>query len=199
MEIDAETLSYEASYKLISGAVVSRPIAWVTSGTTSTKINLAPFSTFTFLSSTPPTVGFNCEIRAGLRKDTSRNIHHDREFVINIADETFLEALHLSSEGHPPDVSETELLGLETIACTKVRTRRLLNAPISMECRLIDVLRFGSSGSEFFVGEILFFHIRDDIYHDGKIDSRRLRPLCRLGGPNYAPLGEVITMPPVNF
>lgn len=99
MEIDAETLSYEASYKLISGAVVSRPIAWVTSGTTSTKINLAPFSTFTFLSSTPPTVGFNCEIRAGLRKDTSRNIHHDREFVINIADETFLEALHLSSEG----------------------------------------------------------------------------------------------------
>lgn len=68
-----------------------------------------------------------------------------------------------------------------------------------MECRLIDVLRFGSSGSEFFVGEILFFHIRDDIYHDGKIDSRRLRPLCRLGGPNYAPLGEVITMPPVNF
>lgn len=199
MEIDAETLSHEASYKLISGAVVPRPIAWVTSGTISTGINLAPFSTFTFLSSTPPTVGFNCETRAGIRKDTSRNIHQDREFVINIADETFLEALHLSSEGHPPDVSETELLGLETAACTKVRTRRLLNAPISMECRLTDVLRFGSSGSEFFVGEIVFFHIRDDIYHDGKIDSCRLRPLCRLGGPNYALLGEIITMQPVNF
>lgn len=199
MEIDAETLSQEASYKLISSAVVPRPIAWVTSGIAPARINLAPFSTFTFLSSTPPMVGFNCETRDGAPKDTSRNINETGEFVVNIADEPLLEALHQSSEGHPPEVSETELLGLETVACAKVRTPRLVRAPISMECRLVDTLRFGSSGSEFFVGEILVFHIRDDICQDGKIDARRLRPLCRLGGPNYATLGEIITMRPVKF
>lgn len=199
MEIDAATLSSEASYKLISGAVVPRPIAWVTSGTTPSKINLAPFSTFTFLSSTPPIVGFNCETRPGGPKDTSRNINESKEFVVNIASEASLEALHLSSEGHPPDVSEVSLLGLETEACIKIQTRRLLKAPISMECRLVEALRFGLSGSEFFVGEVLFFHIHDDVYHDGKIDSRRLRPLCRLAGPNYAALGEIITMQPVKF
>ena len=45
------------------------------------------------------------------------------------------------------------------------------------------------------VGEVLQFHIRDDLYRDGKIDSVARSPLCRLGGPRYASLGEIMTMP----
>lgn len=197
MEIDATALSREESYKLLSGAIVPRPIAWVCSRMGSGRTNLAPFSTFTFVSPMPPTVGFNCDKRDGEQKDTSRYINESREFVVNIADESLLEALHLSSERHPPDVSEVELLGLRTVASSKIRTLRLLDAPISMECRLVQVLNFGSIGSEFFVGEVLAFHIRDDIYNNGKIDARCLRPICRLGGPNYASLGEIIAMRPV--
>jgi flavin reductase (DIM6/NTAB) family NADH-FMN oxidoreductase RutF len=197
MEIDATALSRDESYKLLSGAVVPRPIAWVCSCIEPDKINLAPFSTFTFVSPMPPTVGFNCDKREGEQKDTSRYINESREFVVNIADESLLEALHLSSERHPPTVSEVELLGLKTVASSKIRTPRLLDAPISMECRLVQVLNFGSTGSEFFVGEVLAFHIRDDLYCNGKIDTRRLRPVCRLGGPNYASLGEIIAMRPV--
>lgn len=197
MQIDASALTHDASYKLLTGTVVPRPIAWVSSGIEPGKINLAPFSTFTFVSPLPPMVGFNCGLRNGERKDTSRNINANREFVVNIADESLLEALHLSSESHPPDVSETELLGLKTAPSTRIRTPRLADAPISMECRLTHVLNFGSTGSEFFVGEVLVFHIRDEIYKDGKIDTRLLRPICRLGGPTYASLGEIITMRPV--
>jgi hypothetical protein len=43
----------------------------------------------------------------------------------------------------------------------------------------------------------LEFHIRDDLLADGKINTAKLHPICRIGGPNYATLGEVISMQPI--
>lgn len=197
MEIDPGTLNKEASYKLMTGAVVPRPIAWITSGIEPGRTNLAPFSAFTFVSTFPPMLGFNCGARDGLRKDTSRNIHAHGEYVIHIADQSLLEALHLSSEHHPPDVSEVALLGPETAPSTLIRTPRLARAPISMECQLSEVLSFGSANNEFFVGKVVRLHIRDDLYRDGKIDTRSLNPVCRIGGPTYATLGDVFSLKPV--
>jgi flavin reductase (DIM6/NTAB) family NADH-FMN oxidoreductase RutF len=197
MEIDPAKLSKEANYKLLTGCVVPRPIAWVSSGIAPALINLAPFSTFTFVSTFPPMVGFNCGARDGLRKDTSRNIHANGEYVVNIADQSLLEALHLSSEHHPPDISEAELLGLEMAPSSAIRTPRVARAPVSMECRLSQVLNFGSTDNEFFVGEVLRFHVRDDLLRDGKINTRELNPVCRLGGPTYAVLGEILSLRPV--
>lgn len=197
MLIDASTLDHLSSYKLLTGSVVPRPIAWVSSGIAPEPINLAPFSTFTFVSPMPPMLGFNCGQRGDQRKDTARNIRAHGEFVVNIADEALLEALHLSSDEYPADVSEVELLGLSTAPSTHIRTPRIAQAPISMECRLSQVLNFGAMGHEFFVGEVLAFHVRDDLYNKGKIDTAKLRPVCRLGGPNYAKLGEIVTLKPV--
>lgn len=196
MQVDPADLNEDASYKLITGVVVPRPIAWVSSGVEPGAINLAPFSTFTFVSSFPPMVGFNCGRRDGQQKDTSRNINAYREYVVNIADESLLGALHESSKDYPPDVSEIEDLGLETAPSLRIRTPRLARAPVSMECRLHQVLSFGALRPEFFVGEVVMFHVRDDLYSNGKIDTRKLRPICRLGGPTYASLGEIITMGP---
>lgn len=197
MLIESASLDHLSSYKLLTGSVVPRPIAWVSSGIAPEPINLAPFSTFTFVSPMPPMLGFNCGQRDGAPKDTTRNINAHGEFVVNIADESLLEALHLSSDEHPPDVSEVELLGLSTAPCAFIRTPRIAQAPISMECRLRHVLHFGAMGHSFFVGEVLAFHVRDDLYSNGKIDTARLRPICRLGGPNYAKLGEIVTFNPV--
>ena len=65
MQIDCATLTHDASYKLLTGTVVPRPIAWVSSGIVPGKTNLAPFSTFTFVSPLPPMVGFNCGLAQG--------------------------------------------------------------------------------------------------------------------------------------
>ncbi|MGQ3003547.1 MAG: flavin reductase family protein [Hydrogenophaga sp.] len=194
MEFFAESLDKDESYKLISGCVVPRPIAWVSTLNQDGGTNLAPFSAFTFVCTYPPMLGFNIGPKLGRRKDTARNIVRTNEYVVNIADQTMVNDLHQSSFEYPEDVSETEMLGLKTVASTRVCVPRLDVAPISMECRLTSITDFSGTGAEFVVGKVLAFHVRDDLVNGVKIDSSRLRPLCRLAGPNYAGLGETITM-----
>ena len=194
MFIDAGALSPEATYRLMSGIVVPRPIAWITSLSERGVINLAPFSCFTFVSNKPPLLGVNVGRKAGRRKDTGANIHALKEFVVNIGDASQMVAIHESSAEHAPDVSETELLGLRTLPCNTVRVPRLADAPVSMECRLERVVEFGDTGAEFIVGEVMMFHFREGLVHDGKVDTKALNPVCRIGGPNYATLGEIVTL-----
>jgi flavin reductase (DIM6/NTAB) family NADH-FMN oxidoreductase RutF len=197
MHIEAASLGPQQVYKLMTGIVVPRPIAWVTTLTAQGGVNLAPFSAFTFVSQKPPMVGINVGRKAGKRKDTSVNIHAMQEFVVNIADENMIEPVHLSAIEHEPDVSEAAVLGLATEPSGKLRTPRLAAAPISLECKLHRVIEFGDTGSEFIVGEVLVFHIRDGLYANGKIDTALLRPICRIAGPNYAKLGEIVSMKPI--
>lgn len=58
------------------------------------------------------------------------------------------------------------------------------------------MIEFGENRAQLVVGEVLRFHIRDVLCKDGKIDSAKLNPIVRLGGPNYAKLGELITFGP---
>ena len=197
MDIPAAGLDPEATYKLITGIVVPRPIAWVTTLSPGGAVNLAPFSAFTFVSNKPPMVGINVGRKAGRLKDTGVNIHAGGEFVVNIADENLIEPVHLSAIEYAPEVSEADLLGLELKASQAVRVPSLAAAPISLECRFHSATAYGETGSEFMVGEVLVFHIRDGLCVNGKIETAQLRPLCRIGGPNYAKLGEILSMQPI--
>lgn len=193
MHFPASDLNPEQTYRLMSGIVVPRPIAWISSVNRNGGVNLAPFSCYTFVSNQPPMIGVNIGRKAGERKDTARNIMTNGHFVVNIGDETLLDAIHESAQEHPPEVSEAELLGLAVLPGTAIATPRLAAAPISLECRLHSVTPFGETGAEFFVGEVVMFHIRDGLLQDGKIDTVLLRPICRIGGPNYASLGDIVT------
>jgi flavin reductase (DIM6/NTAB) family NADH-FMN oxidoreductase RutF len=193
VRVSPDGLNHDAIYKLMTGVVVPRPIAWVTTISAEGVVNLAPFSAFTFLSVNPPMVGFNVSKKPGGRKDTARNIHGNGEFVVNIADEALMETLHASGGEFPPDVSEVEVFKLLTEPSATVGVPRLAAAPISLECRLEQVATFGRSTSEFMVGEVTMFHFRDGLYVDGKINTAILRPIARLAGPSYAKLGEIVT------
>lgn len=194
MRILAADLDPQQAYKLLTGIIVPRPIAWVASLSPAGVLNIAPFSAFTFVSNKPPMVGINVGRKAGVMKDTGNNIHARGEYVVHIADEALLQPLHESAEEHPPEVSEVEVLGLDTIASDHVAVPRLAAPPVAMECRLHQSIAFGSTGSQFIVGEVLAFHIRDGLVRDHKIDTLALNPICRLGGPNYATLGKVVTL-----
>lgn len=192
MDIAPETLNVESTYKLLTGCVVPRPIAWITTLSDDGRINAAPFSAFTFVSTKPPMVGVSIGKKIGVMKDTPRNILARKEFVVNIGDLNLLDQLHLSAQEYPADVSEVEELDIEVLPSLRIKTPRIAKAPVSLECTLSEVVTFGERTS-FYVGEIVNFHIRDGLLKSGKIETQELKPICRLGGPNYATLGDIIT------
>ena len=194
MRILGADLDPPQAYRLLTGVVVPRPIAWVATRSAAGVLNVAPFSTFTYVSTKPPMVGFNVGRRTGRRKDTANNIFATGEFVVHVVDESLLEPMHESACEHPPEVSEPQLLGLESTPSDFISVPRLVAPRIALECRLHQAIPFGATGAEFLVGEVLAFHIRDDLITDGKIDSTALNPVCRLAGPRYATLGQVRTL-----
>lgn len=197
VDIDARELDPSSTYRLLVGSVVPRPIAWVTSGVPPKPTNLAPFSSFTWVSQHPAMLGFTINLRPSGRKDTIRNILDDREYVVNIAHEGMLDRLHASSSWLAPDVSEAEAVGAALEPSSVVTVPRLAEVPISMECVLERVIEFSPTGGEFVVGRVVSWHIRDDVLEDGRIVTERVRPLGRLAGPRYSVLGDVIELPPV--
>src|ERR1700726_1610973 len=133
MRIDPSDLSAEHAYRLITGIVVPRPIAWVTSVSGSGVVNLAPFSAFTFVSPKPPMLAISIGRKAGIYKDTAHNILSTEEFVVHIADSPLMNAVPESSADFPADVSEVEQLKPEPLASEKVKPPRIARAPIAME------------------------------------------------------------------
>lgn len=195
MYVDASTLSAAETYRLLVGSVVPRPIAWVTSGVD--VVNLAPFSSFTWVSQHPAMLGFTVNRRADRRKDTTVNIEEVGEYVVNIAREDMLPALHASSEFLERSQSEAEHVGAALAPSRVVRVPRLRDVPVAMECRFHSTTAFSPTGGEFVVGTVVAWHIADAVLTDGRIDTEKVRPLGRLAGPRYTTLGDVVELPPV--
>src|SRR2546426_11725747 len=197
MRIDPAYLDAETAYRLITGVVVPRPIAWVTSLSATGVLNLAPFSAFTFVSPKPPMLAISVGRKGGIYKDTAQNILNNEEYVVHIADSSLMTAVHESSTEHPPDVSEVEELRLSTLPGERIKVPRLAAAPVAMECRFRQCLEFGETRSRLIVGEGLVFHIRDGLLQNGKIETEALDPIARIAGPRYAKLGGIVTLKPV--
>ncbi len=119
LSFDPARESVQNIYKLMIGAIVPRPIAFVSSLDARGVRNLAPFSFFTGVSADPPVVLFCASVRPedaarrlAAHKDTLLNVIATREFVINVVTEAIVEKMNLTSAQVPPDVDEFELAGL---------------------------------------------------------------------------------------
>jgi flavin reductase (DIM6/NTAB) family NADH-FMN oxidoreductase RutF len=178
----------------LTGIVVPRPIAWVTSLSGSGILNLAPFSAFTFVSPKPPMLAISVGRKGEIYKDTAHNILANEEYVIHIADTALMNAVHESSAEHPPEISEVDVLKLETMASERIKVPRLAAPPVAMECRFRQCLEFGQTRSRLIVGEVVMFHIRDGLLNNGKVETEALDPIARIGGPRYARLGDMVTL-----
>jgi flavin reductase (DIM6/NTAB) family NADH-FMN oxidoreductase RutF len=194
MRLDPTDYGAEQTYRLLTGIVVPRPIAWVTSLSGSGILNHAPFSAFTFVSPKPPMLAISVGRKGDIYKDTARNILTSEEYVIHIADSALMNAVHESSAEHPPEISEVDVLKLETMASERIKVPRLAAPPVAMECRFRQCLEFGQTRTRLIIGEVLLFHIRDGLLNNGKVETEALDPIARIGGPRYARLGDIVTL-----
>ena len=196
MELDPNAIGEVAAYKLLIGCVVPRPIAWVSTVDAAGVRNLAPFSFFMGVCGDPPTVAFSSGPRAGDGKDTARNAEATGEFVVNVVDDAHADAMNLSSAEYAPDVDEFEVVGLTAAPGVRVKAPRVATAPISLECRVSQIVRVGHGPHSVVFGEIVYLHVRDDLFDaaTGRVDVARLRPVGRLAGHMYSRTHELFQM-----
>ena len=130
MEYVPSDLTPRERYKILTGFVLPRPIAWVTTIGPTGVVNAAPFSFFNVFCEDPPLCMFAVNLRPdGRVKDTAANIQRTGEFVVNLADEPLARAMHDSSGDFPPDIGEPGYLGLGLAPSTKIPCRVLPTPP----------------------------------------------------------------------
>src|SRR5690242_4759970 len=176
--IDPKEHNHADIYKLMIGSIVPRPIAFVPTIGADGVRNLAPFSFFNGVCSNPPSILFCTVVRKdGQPKDTLVNVEATREYVVNIVAEEFAEQMNLCSADYPPEVDEFEISGLTAAPSDLVRPPRVKESPVSMECRLLQVVRIGDGApgsGAVVIGEIVRFHLLDGLMTQFRIDPDKL-------------------------
>jgi flavin reductase (DIM6/NTAB) family NADH-FMN oxidoreductase RutF len=199
MLIDFATLSPNRVYFTLIQTVIPRPIAWVLSENADASCNLAPFSYFNAVCSDPPLLMISIGKKTdGSSKDTRSNILERNAFVVHIAHSELVAQVNASSAELPAGISELEQLGLGTTPFGTFRLPRLRDCRVAFACERYQVMEVGEQAIIF--GRVLNAYVDDAIATlDAKgrlqVDAQLLEPLSRLGGDQYARLGEVLTLP----
>jgi flavin reductase (DIM6/NTAB) family NADH-FMN oxidoreductase RutF len=199
MEINPTTLPWNSIYKMMIGAIVPRPIGWVSTINLQGKPNLAPFSFFNAVCANPPHVLFCPMVRStdDAPKDTLRNVRDTGEFVVNIVTERLAEAMNITSTEFPTEVDEFTAAKLTAVPAAAVGAPRVAESPIHFECCLHQIVEIGSgpgSGSVV-IGRVVHLHVEDALLLGGdKIDLARLQPIGRLAGSGYCRVTDLFEM-----
>jgi len=190
-------------YKMLTSAVVPRPVAFVSTLSPSGEPNLAPFSYFSLISHDPPLITVSFTISPRRPKDTRENIKSTKEFVVNIISEPFVEAANSTSVESPADIDEWIVSGLTQEPSSFVKPPRVRESAVSFECELYHFLDLTPPGSTVVtgtlaIGHIRAAHIRNAVLAEGSgttVDPAKLRAVSRLGGTTFARVGPGFEIP----
>lgn len=195
-KIKAETLSDMQNYKLLSGSIIPRPIAFVT--TQNLKgISTQPRLVFNVVNHTPPMIAIAVQRTKGNRKDTSINIEQSGEFVVHITDEAIVNDVNETAAPLEYGVNELKRTSLSMIDSDLIKVPAIKEAKVRFECKLHQIVQLGNkdNGSDLIIGEIVVYHIDEEVYfEDSKIDANQLNPVARLAGNDYSLLGQTFTV-----
>ncbi|MBM4418146.1 MAG: flavin reductase family protein [Chloroflexi bacterium] len=181
--------------RVVLSAVVPRPIGWISTVAADGTPNLAPFSYFNLISSSPPAIMVSPAARGDRPKDTLANARATGELVAHIVDAAHARAMNETAAEVGPEVDEFALGGLITLPSDLVRPPRIATAPVAMEARTIQFVEIPDSPYTVILARVVRIHVRRDVLDEtGAVDPRKLRPVARLGGELYAELGEIFAM-----
>lgn len=194
MIIDTLQSSPRDVYQLLSGCVVPRPIAWVTTQSRGGDINAAPFSFFNIVSADPAMVMISVGRHAGGRKDTAQNIHETGEFGISIVTEELAAAMNATSAAFPSSVNEAERAGIRLQPGRNIDVPLITESPVRLECKLAHWVEIGKGPTDVIFGKVVLLDINDDVLEAGYIASDKLRAVGRLGGNQYCTTAGVFDL-----
>lgn len=197
----AEQLDKKQQYKLVSGSVIPRPIAWVTSlSKDGSVVNAAPFSFFSAASNELPLLTVAILRKDGVIKDTARNILDQKEAVVHIVDQSVVEEMNRTSAPLPPDQSEIDGTQLTLIDSLSVKVPSIAEAKIRFEGVLHQYVPVKNEKDEI-VTDFFFIRVTDFFFDETVFDQEKeyiltdkLNPVARLAGNQYATLDEEFTI-----
>ncbi|MCH9739949.1 MAG: flavin reductase family protein [Epsilonproteobacteria bacterium] len=188
----SETTANER-YHLMAGAITPRPIAWIM--TQGEVLNIAPFSYFTPISSTPPTLIVSIGHRVdGTPKDTLRNLREHKKCVISIVDEEHFEAMHLSSKGLEANESELERFNISIEKVLNDFPPMPKGVKVALFGEYLQEVNLEGSPTIPVIIEIKHLYIDETIISDREKIKFELESIARVGR-GYAKLSSKLTPP----
>ena len=197
----------EVQAMLLTG-IAPRPIALASTIDINGNVNLAPFSFFNAFSANPPILCFSASRsgRTGETKDTYKNLKEVPEVSINIVEYSMVHQISFASSEFPRGVNDFIKSGLTEAPNIKIKPPRVLESPVSYECKVNQVIELGNGkgSGNLFICEVINIHVNEKILNAAnRIDPLLINQVSRCGGPYY---GQVeanrlfpITQPQANL
>ena len=195
MIVDLNELKPAEKQYYLQHVVAPRPICLASTIDLEGQVNLSPFSFFNLFSSNPPVVIFSParRVRDNTNKHTLANVLEVPEVAISIVTYDMVQQVSLSSCEFPKEVNEFTKAGFTEIPSTLIRPPMVKESPVSMECKVTEVMPLGTEGGagNLVICEVLRIHLSDALLDEqGKIDQRKLHHAARLGGDWYCAVNE---------
>ena len=188
--IDPISLETKELHKILLSSIAPRPIAFASTVDSNGNVNLSPFSYFNVFSSNPPILIFSPSrrVRDNTTKHTLENAIETKEVVINVVNFPIVEQMSKSSIEYEKGVNEFIETGLTQVKSLLVKPPRVLESPISFECKVQEIVSLGESGGagQLIIAKVVQIHI-DKKFLDktGDILSEKLDLVARMGGDWY--------------
>jgi flavin reductase (DIM6/NTAB) family NADH-FMN oxidoreductase RutF len=149
------------------------------------KPNFMTAAWLTKLHSDPPLVG----VSLGVKQHTAKGIRQTGQFSISFP--SVEQAVLADYCGLVHGYQEDKAQGIEVFSGVLDSAPMVWDCPLSMECQLMQTVELPND--YFFIGEVANVYATESILSEGKIDTRKLRPLALTMPDNtYWELGEPV-------
>ncbi|MDB2587203.1 flavin reductase family protein [Flavobacteriaceae bacterium] len=191
LHLDPNELQTPELHGYLLGAIGPRPICFASTVDEEGKVNLAPYSFFNVFSARPPILIFSParRVRGNTVKHTLENVQAVPEVVINVVNYAMVQQMSLASTEYPKGVNEFVKAGFTMEASEIVRPPRVKEAPVQLECKVVNVVPLGTEGGagNLVMAQVERLHISQDILNSqGQIDPEKIDLVSRMGGNWYS-------------
>lgn len=189
MIFDVSDLEPQDKYRLLTGGVTPRPIAWISTRSSEGIDNLAPYSFFTVASCNPPVLLYSqVTQQSHVDKDTLQNLIETGECVVNIVNAALLEKMNATSAALESNESEFDFAGVESCPSHKVAPRSVKASPVRYECTLREAIPISDlpAGGTVILLDVKYIYVHDQLYQNGSIDQQLIDSIGKMGGDLFS-------------